>query len=165
MKNFTNAWDNIEIWVAGACGLSASLVGIYGLITRYFFLDPIGWGDEVIIYLITWGLFIAGSTGVKDNTHVTFDVVTSAVGPKTRRVFDYISAFLSLAFSIFMVWYGTRLVFVFIQTETVSQSALAFPMWIAFLSVPVGFFLMSARFIQKIYGLVKNDDCPDQKEA
>ncbi len=82
--------------------------------------------------------------------------MTRAVGPKTRKKLDYVSAVLSLAFSFFMVWYGTKLVLVFMKMETVSQSSLAFPMWIAILSIPVGFFLISARFIQKICALIKD---------
>ncbi len=65
MKNFMRWWDNAELWVAGACALAASLIGFYGLIMRYCFMDPIGWAEEIIIYLITWGSLLPAAQASK----------------------------------------------------------------------------------------------------
>jgi TRAP-type C4-dicarboxylate transport system permease small subunit len=62
------------------------------IVFRYFFNFPIGWTSELSVaawlWLVLWGAaFVA-----KEGDEICIDLVTGAVGPRTRRVMGIIAA-------------------------------------------------------------------------
>jgi C4-dicarboxylate transporter DctQ subunit len=50
-------WDTIERTLVGLLGALAMLIGIAQVAGRYFFpAYAISWAEEVIVYLVVWGL-------------------------------------------------------------------------------------------------------------
>ena len=55
-------WDRIERFLIGLLGVMAMLIGLVQVIGRY--VAPryaISWAEEVIVYLIVWGIMLAAS--------------------------------------------------------------------------------------------------------
>ena len=48
---------------------------VAGVILRYAFNDPLTWGEEVIVGLFTWMVFIAAAAAVRSHMHIRIDVM------------------------------------------------------------------------------------------
>jgi C4-dicarboxylate transporter DctQ subunit len=154
MKQLIKIWDELEKWIAGGFALAATLAGFYAVVVRQFNM-PVSWSEEVIIYLIAWGIFLGVSSAARDGQHVSFDMLKEILKGKGRVVINFVIVFLALAFCIAVTVTGSMLVADFKAKAQVSQSSLRFPLWLAILSVPVGFGLTSLRYINKLVSLTR----------
>jgi TRAP-type C4-dicarboxylate transport system permease small subunit len=48
---------------------------VAGVVLRYAFNDPLTWGEEVIVGLFTWMVFIAAAAAVRSHMHIRIDVM------------------------------------------------------------------------------------------
>ncbi len=111
--------------------LIAVLVQVLG---RYFVFS-IDWAAETATLAQVWMVFLAAGMAMREQLHVRVDALVNLLPPWLIRVLAAVVALCCLAFislavrgSLALVEVGT------IQTSPV----LGLPMWIAFLSVPVG---------------------------
>ena len=64
-------WDKVERALIGLLGLAAMIVGLVQVVGRY--VAPryaISWAEEVIVYLVVWGIMLAASQLVRTDGHV-----------------------------------------------------------------------------------------------
>jgi len=140
-------WDRLEQAVVGLLGICALIVGLWQILGRY--LDPTlasGWGDEVIVYLIIWAIMIVSSQLVRHDLHVRPDLVLRLLGAGAQRWLEIFNCLVALGFCATLVWYGWEIVDTSILLDEHSFTALAFPMWLYDLSLPVGAGLMFLRY-------------------
>lgn len=141
-------WTKIELYTVGILALIGAFIGFYGIVMRYVFVQPVGWTEEVITYLLVWGLMIVISPVQKYNEHIRVDFAFDKLSTRMKNVVQIFILTLSTLFSIIVIIYGWRIVENVIKLNQVSQSSLQFPLWIVRLSIPVGFALLTLRFIQ-----------------
>jgi TRAP-type C4-dicarboxylate transport system permease small subunit len=55
---------------AGVAGLV-----ILAVVLRYVFNDPLTWGEELIVALFTWMVFVGAAAAVRSNMHIRIDVM------------------------------------------------------------------------------------------
>ena len=55
-------------------GLIAGLV-VLAVILRYVFNDPLTWGEELIVALLTWMVFLGAAAAVRSQMHIRIDVM------------------------------------------------------------------------------------------
>jgi TRAP-type C4-dicarboxylate transport system permease small subunit len=48
---------------------------VAGVVLRYVFNDPLTWGEELIVGLFTWMVFIGASAAVRTHMHIRIDVM------------------------------------------------------------------------------------------
>ncbi|MBN8909320.1 MAG: TRAP transporter small permease subunit, partial [Rhodospirillales bacterium] len=73
-------WDTIERTLVGLLGALAMIVGIVQVAGRYLFPEhAISWAEEVIVYLVVWGVMIISSQLVRTDGHVRPDLVLRLV--------------------------------------------------------------------------------------
>jgi TRAP-type C4-dicarboxylate transport system permease small subunit len=97
----------------GAEGVAAAMLAVMFLtfllqiFSRYVLVSPFGWTLEFILTLWVWLIFWGNAFVVKDQDHVTFDIVYLAVRPGLRRIFALIisaSISIGLAISLYPTW-------------------------------------------------------------
>lgn len=69
-----------DIFIIIAHAAIASLV-LLAVVLRYVFNDPITWGEEFIVGLFTWMVFIGAAAALRSNMHIRIDVI----GPILRN--------------------------------------------------------------------------------
>ena len=145
-------WDTIERTLVGLLGAVAMVVGLVQVVGRYFFpAHAISWAEEVIVYLIIWGVMIISSQLVRTDGHVRPDLVLRLVPPAGQRWLESFNCVVALAFSIGMVWYGWQIVDTSLMLDERSSSDLQFPMWIYYSALPAGGALMAVRYAIRLY--------------
>jgi C4-dicarboxylate transporter, DctQ subunit len=60
---------------------------ILQIIFRYFLNLPVAWTEEVCVIAWLWGILWGAAFVTRDEEDIRFDMVYSAVSPRTRRVF------------------------------------------------------------------------------
>ena len=117
------------------------------------------WAQELTIYLFVWMAKFGAAYGVRTGIHVGVDVVIERLSPGRRRPF-ILFGLLSGAFFTFIVGsLGARFVWEIAHTDQVSPD-LELPMWIVYLAVPLGSFLMCFRFLQVAFAYARGGELP-----
>jgi C4-dicarboxylate transporter, DctQ subunit len=145
-------WDKVERSLIGLLGLLAMLVGLVQVAGRY--IAPryaISWAEEVIVYLIVWGIMLAASQLVRTDGHVRPDLVLRAVPPRAQRWMEVLNCIAALVFCVGLAWYGWSIVATSWQLDERSSSDLQFPMWLYSAAIPTGALLMSGRYLARLY--------------
>jgi C4-dicarboxylate transporter DctQ subunit len=145
-------WDAIERTLVGMLGLLAIVVGLVQVIGRYFFPQyAISWAEEVIVYLIVWGVMIISSQLVRTDGHVRPDLILRLVPPAGQRWMEAFNCVVALVFCFGMIWYGWQIVDTSLLLDERSSSDLQFPMWLYYASLPAGGVLMTVRYLIRLY--------------
>lgn len=152
MTRRDNFWDRIERNLVGLLGALAMVVGVVQVVGRYFFpAYAISWAEEVIVYLVVWGVMIISSQLVRTDGHVRPDLVLRLVGTTGQRWLESFNCIVALIFCVGMVWYGSNIVISSYGLDEHSSTDFSFPMWIYYLALPVGGLLMTMRYVIRLY--------------
>ena len=148
-------WDRVERTLVGLLGAIAMVVGVVQVIGRYFFpAYAISWAEEVIVYLVVWGVMIISSQLVRTDGHVRPDLVLRLVGPNGQRWMEIFNCIVALVFCLGMLWYGFHIAYSSWLLDEHSSTDFGFPMWIYYSSLPAGGLLMTVRYLIRLYRYV-----------
>ena len=146
-----NLWDRIEQTLVGLLGLCALVIALWQVIGRY--LDPahaISYAEETIVYLVIWAVMITSSQLVRRDGHVRPDLVVRLLPVRAYRWVEVFNCLAAIVFAAALAWYGWQIVSTSLMLDERSASDLQFPMWIYYLSLPVGSALMLIRYVIRL---------------
>lgn len=149
MKKLLKRLEKIEEFFCGASFLFAALLLFINVVLRYVFRTGLGWAEEVIRYTIIWMSLIGMSVCIRKDEHSTVDFILTYVGDRGKKFFKIFSYFVCLVFCVFLFYYGVKSVRWLSQTGQITP-ALQIPMFVPYLSMPVGAFLTSIRLLEMI---------------
>lgn len=136
-----------EHLIAGGLLIFAVMVIIIDIILRATVSYAIPWAGEATRYAIIWLVFVAGSIGARNGAHISIDFLAETLSPRAAVRIARTGAAVSAFTCIFLTWFGVQLA---LQMRAFGQTSpsLEWPMWIIYLSVPIGTTLMGLRFLQ-----------------
>jgi C4-dicarboxylate transporter, DctQ subunit len=159
LNNSDTFWDRVERNLVGLLGAIAMVVGLVQVVGRYFFpAYAISWAEEVIVYLVVWGVMIISSQLVRTDGLVRPDLVLRLVGPRGQRWMEIFNCIVALVFCAGMVWYGFQIARSSWQLDEHSSTDFGFPMWIYYASLPAGGLLMVVRYAIRLWRYVFHFD-------
>ena len=65
------AEDRLVAYLHGAI----SVMVILAVILRYVFNNPLTWGEELIVALLTWMVFLGAAAAIRSQMHIRIDVM------------------------------------------------------------------------------------------
>lgn len=154
MDQFLKKWNQVELYLVGFLTLAALACVVYATFGRYVMRSPADWPEEIIVYMIIGAVFIAASSLVDKNGHVAATLVVELFPMKVRRALAVLNSVLNLGFCVIVFWYGMQIVMLNYNANQLSNTSLRFPLWIPFLAVPAGCFLMSVRYLIRLWRLL-----------
>jgi TRAP-type C4-dicarboxylate transport system permease small subunit len=86
---------------AGILFLVAAILNIANVIARYIFSDPIFWAEEILIFLIIWGVFLMAGSVTYRGAHLNMDLIYSGMSPLWKRIINIAIALTLVACTLF----------------------------------------------------------------
>lgn len=137
--------------------LSVAFIGITIMLTinvilRYFFQTSFFWAEEVTNYMVVWITFLGSAMCIRYGMHVSVDMVLQYGSARLKQYITLMVTIISILFTALLTGVGVILVRDFVASGQVTL-ALRIPMFVPYLAIPVGAFLMTLEYIEQL-GLV-----------
>jgi C4-dicarboxylate transporter DctQ subunit len=109
--------------------------------------------------MFIWMAKFGAAYGVRTGIHVGVDVLINQLQPGMRTKFILFGLLSGAFFTGIIGTMGAKFVWDIAHTDQVSPD-MELPMWIAFLAIPCGSFLMCYRFLQVTWSFLKTGQLP-----
>ena len=133
--------------------IAAGLIVVAVLITcqmifiRYFLNGSTTWHTEAVIYSMVGATLLGLPFVQRLKGHVNVDLVPILLSPIPRKVILILSFSAAIAILAVMTFYSAHLVYLSYTKGWVSETVWAPPLWIPYLSMPVGFGLFALQLL------------------
>jgi len=165
------ALDHLEEWLIAFLMGAATIVIFVAVVHRYASGIPwpafqdwlltinLSWAQELCIYMFIWMAKFGAAYGVRTGIHVGVDVLVNRMPDKPRAGFVLFGLLAGALFTGIIGTLGAKFVWEIGHTDQVSADLEA-PMWIVFLAIPLGSFLMCFRFLQVAWSFWRTGELP-----
>lgn len=152
MKSILN-WLNKFEEITSSVALSAmAAIIILQVFQRYVLQHSLDWPEELARYLFIYSVYVGSSYAAFGRRHLEVTIIRTVFGKKAGNRFTIIAYIITVVFCGLMFVWGVKMVDFVITTNQLAP-ALQFPMYIAYICIPLGFFLMGLRTIWVIWNL------------
>src|SRR5690625_1666235 len=119
---------------------------------RYVFNNSLTWSEELARYAFVWFVYISASYAVRFQRHVKFNflvIIFNKISPLIGLFIKFIALLFWIGFLLFLDYYSIILIVDQSNTQQLSP-ANQIPMYLVYLGLPLGAFLMTFRVVQHI---------------
>lgn len=131
--------------------LTAVLVTCHMIVMRSILGRSTVWQTEAVIYLMIGATLLGLPYVQRLRGHVGVDLLPAMLPPAARRVLATLTMLATIAMAAAMVWYGWEMFHLAWARNWKSESVWAFPLWITYASMPLGFFLYLLQLIGDLW--------------
>jgi C4-dicarboxylate transporter DctQ subunit len=117
------------------------------------------WAQELCIYMFVWMAKFGAAYGVRTGIHVGVDVALARLNPSSKHYVVLFGLLAGALFTAIVGSLGASFVWHIGHTDQVSAD-LEMPMWIIYLAVPLGSYLMCFRFLQVAWHFAHSGHLP-----
>jgi len=135
--------------------VGAMLAITYEVAARYFFRWPTVWEIESAIFMLVFATFVGSAFALKNDAHISMDVVTARLPSRWRAVLDLGGAVASLAFCVLVSVRGWEMWWEAFSLGWRSDSLWAPPLAVPYSFLPLGFTLISLQYLVHIAGRIR----------
>jgi C4-dicarboxylate transporter DctQ subunit len=163
--------DHLEEWLIAFLMGGATLVIFVAVVHRYASGIPwpafqdwllkinLSWAQELCIYMFVWMAKFGAAYGVRTGIHVGVDVLVERLPERIARRCILFGLLCGALFTGVVGTFGAKFVWEIAHTDQVSPD-LELPMWIVFLAIPAGSYLMCFRFLQVAWLYHRSGELP-----
>ncbi len=168
--------DHLEEWLIASLMGAATLLIFVAVVHRYasgwaipgvqdaLLKINLSWAQEACIYMFVWMAKFGAAYGVRTGIHVGVDVLINRMNTRWRNAMIVFGLLSGALFTGIIGALGANFVWSIGQTDQTS-SDLEMPMWIVYLAIPCGSFLMCFRFLQVAWHFVRHGQLPKHDHA
>ena len=152
MTSLVRGLEKLESGVIALCGGVALFLACYMVVARY--VAPglrVDWALDVIVMVIVWGVMIAGGRTARHQAHIRVDLFVSKAPDWLRPYMTGFGLIVVVATAGLLCWSGVLVVEEAIRWDERSSSTWRIPLWIYYLSLPIG---MASIALQSIRGVL-----------
>ena len=170
------ALDHLEEWLIAFLMGAATVVIFVAVVHRYASGIPwpafqdwlltinLSWAQELCIYMFIWMAKFGAAYGVRTGIHVGVDVLINRLPDRFRFGFILFALGAGALFTGVIGTFGTIFVFDLAHTDQTSPD-MELPMWIVYLAIPCGSYLMCFRFLQVLWSFIRTGELPHHDAA
>ena len=130
--------------------------GFINVVLRYLFAKPISWSEEMSVLGLVWMVYLSQGLLETENDQLRMTALYRAMGRKTRDAINVLRSVLTIGISGYLLYAGAHLAYRNYSMGTVTQS-IGFPLWIAYLSIPIAFIcIIAARAIDPLIRIAQD---------
>jgi TRAP-type C4-dicarboxylate transport system permease small subunit len=125
----------------GVIILVAIAINFANIVGRYVFLAPLPWAEEVLVFLVIWGVCVGASAVTYDNRHLDMDLLARLFPLKVRTALEVLKVAVLVGFCAFTLINAWAIVALMARNGQVSIAA-GVPMTVPYLAFVFGFAFM-----------------------
>jgi len=166
--------DRLEEILIGALMAVATVLIFVSVVLRFLSTVPhvqdyairlnMTWAQELCIFMFVWMAKFGAAYGVREGVHVGVDVLVNRLGPRWRKTVVLAGLLGGVLFTGVVGTLGAVFVWEMAHTDETSED-LELPMWMVYLCVPLGSYLMCFRFLQVIVTYLRTGQVPHKSHA
>jgi C4-dicarboxylate transporter DctQ subunit len=149
MSRISHYLDIFEDNIIAICLLLATGMVTLNVILRFFFGAGISWSDELVRYSMILITFVGASVCVRKGSHIAVDFIQIYMNKKQIRILEIFINTVGVIFSVMLTVFSIAIIKRNIEFPQLSP-ALQIPMYIPYLTIPLGFGLCAIRYTQRI---------------
>jgi TRAP-type C4-dicarboxylate transport system permease small subunit len=127
--------------LAGTLLCVAIAINFANIIARYFFFEALYWAEEVLIYMVLWGVMLSAATITYQGLHIRMDLFSTMLRSPIKELVGALTALLMIAASSYVVVQSYQVIGLFWQSGQVSITA-NIPLVVPHIALPIGFALI-----------------------
>jgi C4-dicarboxylate transporter DctQ subunit len=166
--------DRLEEILIASLMAAATVITFLAVLHRYLSTVPaiqdyvtqinMTWAQELCVYMFIWVAKFGAAYGVRTGIHVGVDVLINRLQPGARRWVILFGLLCGALFTGTIGALGAKFVWAIAQTDQVSADMEA-PMWLVYLAIPCGSFLMCFRFLQVAWHFARTGALPSHSHT
>lgn len=133
---------------------AAACLGLLQIVLRYVFATGFDWVEAYLIMFVIYAALIGASVAVRRGLHVRLDVVVEKLAPRPRWAVGLVTEALCLFYTLGLWWFGLQFVLQVTRFGVINIES-DLPQSVHSLAGPVGMSLMSLRYVQEIWRLLR----------
>jgi TRAP-type C4-dicarboxylate transport system permease small subunit len=146
--------DAIERVLIALLAGTALLLACIAMLGRYVLPGlMLDWTFEVTIFTTIWATFLAGARSAGTGEHVRVDTLLTYLPFKVRTALVLLAGLLGIATALFLLRSGWIVVEEAYRWDERTTSSLGLPLWIYYLSLPVGAALLVFHLVVRCLGI------------
>ena len=107
----------------GVIILAAIAINFANIVGRYVFLAPLPWAEEVLVFLLIWGVCLGASAVTYDNRHLDMDLFVGLFPPRMRSILEVVKLLVLVGFCAFTAANASTIVALMARNGQVSITA------------------------------------------
>lgn len=130
------------------------MVAFIEVARRYLLGKSYIWADDLIRYIIVYVGFVGGAAAYRDNNLASLDLVTRLFPQKAQLILELAVNTIVTGAMVFLLCYSVQAV----SAPSIKHSVgvgLKIPLWIPYMTLPIGFVIMVLFSAEKYVGLFK----------
>ena len=152
MRTIINRFDSIisffERFILFLSMSTCSVVVITLIFCRWFDY-PLTWAYELSKMMLIIMIYFSIGYGIKTKSHISIGIFAD-IFPKSKKTLFYISHIICIIGCLFIIYFGIKHSLLMYNLKEMPVT-LKFPLFIPYLSIPIGALLMLYRLIQTIF--------------
>lgn len=163
--------DHLEEWLITVLMGLATVIIFVAVVHRYaagvsipYVQDwllslNLSWAQELCIYMFVWVAKFGAAYGVRTGIHVGVDVLINRLNEAIRQKVIVFGLLAGALFTGTIGTMGTKFVYELSHTDQITPD-LEWPVWIIYLAIPLGSYLMCFRFLQVAWSFIRTGELP-----
>lgn len=132
----------------GTCALA--VVVIWGVVLTYVFKSSDIFSVEMSEYLLVFICFASIAYILREGRHVRVEAFVELLSPRARLMVELVASIMALGFCAIVVWKAAVVALLNYQRGFRSASLVSLPLWIPYLIITIGFFILTLQYIVQI---------------
>ena len=132
----------IPFAICGVLLLAAIVINVANVVGRYVFGISVAWAEEVLSYIIIWGVFISAGAITYQGLHLRMDLLVLTLRDRAKMVLGGITAVLIVICALFVVRQSFHVLTLYFGSGETSMGA-RIPLVYPHAALLVGFVLMA----------------------
>ena len=124
-----------------------------GTVSRFTGLFIISWAEEFARYCMIWSVFLGIGVAAVRGQHFMVNAIGLFCPPSVVRISQILCAILVAVFSLLCVVYGIDVLAWQMNANQITAT-LHWPMWLMYLSIPLGLALMAVCYCYHTYEII-----------
>ena len=128
----------------------------FEVVARYFFIKPTIWAAELSQLCLIWGCLLSMAWLLSQRRHITVNAVTSLLPKTAQQACVALALLCIIVFSGIVTIWGWDIFYDSFSRGRTTGSLLNLPTWVAELSVPLGFGLLTLQAVADLIALPRD---------